>query len=61
MKYQSNHGAVTFSQSLMPRMLFVIFGQLGVQIEFTGSKLMPYQVRMSESEFLSCVDMAEEI
>lgn len=61
MKYTATIDAVSFSQSKLPVMFFVLLGQLGIYITLTGSKLLPYSVSMSESEFLSCVEMSKEM
>jgi len=50
-----------FRQSNMPRMLFVLLGQLGVYITLTGSKRYPYSVNMSESDFLATIQLAKEL
>lgn len=50
-----------FRQSNLPRMFFVLLGQLGVMISFTGSKLYPYAVEMSEDDFKSSIELAGEL
>ena len=40
-------------------MFFVTLGLLDVYIHLTGSKRYPYAVKMSESEFLSAIELAE--
>ena len=61
MKYQSINNTISFSQSKMPRLLFVLFGQFGVYITVTGDKLLPYSVTMNESDFLSYIELAKEL
>jgi len=48
-----------FRQSKLPTLFFVVLGQLEVYIHLTGSKLYPYRVIMSESEFKSAIELAE--
>lgn len=61
MNYQVHNDTVSFSQSKMPVLFFVILAQLGVYIDFTGNKLLPYKVVMSESDFLSTIELSKEI
>lgn len=58
--YTIKDGEIHFRQSNTPIMLFVLFGQLDIYVTLTGSKRYPYSVSMSESEFLSCLEMAKE-
>ena len=53
--------SVQFSYKNLPALFFVTLHSLGVVVEFTGNKILPYVVKITESEFMSCVDMAEEI
>ena len=61
MRYTIKENTVSFTQSKMPRLLFVLFGQFGVYITVTGDKLLPYSVELSESDFLSYIELAKEL
>lgn len=62
MKYKVDGDNVLFSQFGMPRMFFVALHQLDIYIHMLkNSWEFPYMVVMSESEFLSCVEMAKEL
>lgn len=61
MKYTATVDTVSFSQAKLPALFFVVLGQLGIYITLTGSKIYPYKVSISESEFLSCVEIAKEM
>ena len=52
---------VQFSFRNLPALFFVTLHSLGVAVEFTGNKVLPYIVKISESEFMSCVEMATEL
>ena len=59
MRYTIQDNIVSFSQSKMPRLLFVLFGQFGVYITVTGNKLLPYSVTMTEEDFLVYIELAK--
>lgn len=59
--YTATIDTVSFSGKALPATFFIILGQLDVYITLTGSKLLPYSVRMTESEFLSCIEMSKEM
>lgn len=61
MNYLPDVDSVSFSYKGLPVMFFVLLAQLDVQITFTGNRRRPYNVRLSESEFMSCVEMAKEL
>ena len=50
-----------FSGRGLPVMFFILLAQLSITVEFTGSKIHPYTVMISESEFMSCIEMASEL
>lgn len=52
---------IHFRQSVLPRQWMSVFGELGIYVEITGSRRYPYAVALSESEFLSCIDLAKEM
>lgn len=58
--YTLTHDSVHFRQTTLPRMFFVTLGALGVYITLTGSRMYPYSVKMSESEFQSVIELARE-
>jgi hypothetical protein len=61
-KYIIQNDTVLFRQSFSKDILqglFVTLYALGVTIYETGSKRYPHSVRMSESEFLSCLELAK--
>ena len=51
---------VQFSYRNLPALFFVTLHSLGVAVEFTGSKILPYVVKISESEFMSSIELASE-
>jgi len=57
--YTVSTNKIHFRQSHLPVMFFVTLGMLGVYVELTGSKRYPYAVIMSESEFLSTIELSE--
>lgn len=57
----SGHDTVSFRQSKLPLMFFVLLGQLDIYIHITGKWDYPYLIVISESEFLSCLEMAKEL
>ena len=57
--YILENDSLLFRQGKLPRMFFVTLGLLDVYIHLTGSKRYPYSVKMSESEFLSAIELAE--
>ena len=59
MNYTIQDTTITFSYKGLPALFFVTLGQLEILVQFTGSKRQPYSVNLSESEFMSCVDMAK--
>lgn len=59
--YLLQDDTVSFRQSSMPRMLFVLLGQLGVYITLTGSHRYPYAVQMSETDFLATIELSKEM
>lgn len=61
MKYTAQYNTVSFRQSNLPRLFFVLLGQLDVYIHLTDSWMYPYRVVMSESEFLDCIELAKEL
>ena len=50
---------VQFSYKNLPALFFVTLHSLGVAVEFTGSKILPYIVKITESEFMSCVELTD--
>ena len=56
----TNNG-MQFSGKGLPVMFFVLLSQLSITVEFTGKKIHPYTVNISESEFMSCIEMASEL
>lgn len=56
----TDNNTVQFSYKGLPALFFVTLHSLGVTVEFTGNKILPYVVRISESEFISCVELAGE-
>ena len=61
MNYSTKDNTVSFSYKGLPVLFFVLLARLDILVQFTGTKMQPYFVTISESEFLSCVDMAQEI
>lgn len=61
MNYLVNNKTVSFSYKGLPVLFFVLLAQLDVLVQFTGNRRRPYSVNLSESEFMSCVDMAKEL
>lgn len=59
--YTLDSNKIYFRQSNMPAQWMTSFAQLGVYVHLTGSKRYPYSVELSESEFLSCVEIAKEM
>ena len=54
----STASTVQFSYRNLPALFFVTLHSLGVVVEFTGNKIHPYKVAISESEFMSCIELA---
>lgn len=57
--FYTDSSLLYFRQTTLPRLFFVILGQLEVYIILTGNKRYPYAVRMSESEFKSVIELAQ--
>ena len=62
-QYKIENDTVLFRQSKLPRMFFVLLGanHLDIYIHFTNRWDYPYMVRMSESDFLGCIELAKEL
>jgi hypothetical protein len=58
--YIVEQGKIHFRQSSLPVLFFVVLAQLGVYIHLTGSKRYPYSVAITESEFLSAIELATD-
>ena len=52
--------SVQFSYRNLPALFFVTLHSLGVAVEFTGNKIMPYVVKITESEFMCSIELASE-
>jgi hypothetical protein len=61
MNYSTKDNTVPFSYKGLPVLFFVLLAQLDILVQFTGTKMLPYFVTLTESEFLSCVEMAREL
>jgi hypothetical protein len=61
MNYSTKDNTVSFSYKGLPVLFFVLLAQLDILVQFTGAKIQPYFVTISESEFLSCVEMSKEM
>jgi hypothetical protein len=61
MNYSTKDNTVSFSYKGLPVLFFVLLAQLDILVQFTGTKMLPYFVTLTESEFLSCVEMAREL
>lgn len=61
MNYHAEVDTVSFSYKGLPALFFVTLAQLDILVQFTGSRMRPYFVNMSESEFLSAVELSKEI
>lgn len=59
--YTIRDSYIHFRQGKLPPLFFVLLGQLGVYIHITGRWQYPYSVQMTESEFISCLEMAKEM
>lgn len=60
MNYRVNDAvSIEFSYKGLPVLFFVLLAQLDILVQFTGNRQRPYSVNLSESEFMSCVDMAK--
>lgn len=60
-EYKIDGDFVLFNQGNMPRQLFVLFHQLDEYVTLLKDNHYHYMVVMSESEFISCLDMAREL
>lgn len=52
---------VYFRQSNLPGQWMTLFWQLGIYVILTGSKRYPYAVELSETDFLSCMELARDL
>ena len=59
--YIVNLGTVLFRQSSLPTRWMEAMSILDVYVTLTGSKRYPYSVQLSESEFLSIIELAKEL
>ena len=59
MNYTSKDNSVSFSGKNLPALWLVTMAQLEIHVTLTGDKRQPYSVNLSESEFLSCLEMAK--
>lgn len=58
-RYIVDGSKVHFRQGTLPVMWNVTMSQLGVYVYLTGDKRYPYAVELSESEFLSVIELAQ--
>lgn len=59
MNYTIQDNSVSFSYKGLPVLFFVTLAQLDILVQFTGNKRQPYFVQISESEFISAIELAK--
>ena len=49
-----------FRQSNLPITWMIVFAALDIHVGFTDSKIYPYEVGITESDFNSAIELAED-